>query len=169
MRPDWVRALRDECAALETAFFFKQWGEWAPLFEAEPYPRTARLIDVDGTRLCRAGRKVAGRLLDGREWNQIGGKGSRSTTSSTISGFRDRIVRAFPRPYSRQREIEAYCRSFGVAGGDAANERYAHVESNRHRCGRGSSACRRRATRQRNSRSGPTRCQHPWLRSHDVS
>lgn len=71
MRPDWVRALRDECAALETAFFFKQWGEWAPLFEAEPYPRTARLIDVDGTRLCRAGRKVAGRLLDGREWNQI--------------------------------------------------------------------------------------------------
>src|SRR5690606_27555803 len=40
MRPDWVRALRDECAALEIAFFFKQWGEWAPLFEAEPYPRT---------------------------------------------------------------------------------------------------------------------------------
>ena len=28
--PAWVRALRDECREAGAAFFFKQWGEWAP-------------------------------------------------------------------------------------------------------------------------------------------
>jgi len=28
MHPDWARALRDQCAAAGTKFFFKQWGEW---------------------------------------------------------------------------------------------------------------------------------------------
>lgn len=31
MHPQWVRSLRDQCAAAGTAFFFKQWGEWAPI------------------------------------------------------------------------------------------------------------------------------------------
>lgn len=30
MHPDWVRSLRDQCQAAGVAFFFKQWGEWAP-------------------------------------------------------------------------------------------------------------------------------------------
>ncbi len=30
MHPDWARSIRDQCAAASTAFFFKQWGEWAP-------------------------------------------------------------------------------------------------------------------------------------------
>lgn len=30
MHPDWVRSIRDQCAAAGVAFFFKQWGEWAP-------------------------------------------------------------------------------------------------------------------------------------------
>ncbi|MCX5495769.1 phage Gp37/Gp68 family protein [Kaistia dalseonensis] len=29
MHPDWVRSLRDQCAAAGVPFFFKQWGEWA--------------------------------------------------------------------------------------------------------------------------------------------
>lgn len=28
MHPDWVRGLRDQCAAAGTPFFFKGWGEW---------------------------------------------------------------------------------------------------------------------------------------------
>lgn len=31
MHPSWVRNLRDQCAEAGTAFFFKQWGEWAPV------------------------------------------------------------------------------------------------------------------------------------------
>ena len=33
MHPDWARALRDQCAAADVPFFFKQWGEWLPIFE----------------------------------------------------------------------------------------------------------------------------------------
>ena len=28
MHPDWARSLRDQCAAADVPFFFKQWGEW---------------------------------------------------------------------------------------------------------------------------------------------
>jgi protein gp37 len=30
MHPDWARSLRDQCASVGTAFFFKQWGAWLP-------------------------------------------------------------------------------------------------------------------------------------------
>lgn len=33
MHPDWARALRDQCAAADVPFFFKQWGQWAPICE----------------------------------------------------------------------------------------------------------------------------------------
>lgn len=33
MHPDWARALRDQCAAAGVPFFFKQWGDWAPVSE----------------------------------------------------------------------------------------------------------------------------------------
>lgn len=35
--PDWFRAVRNECQALEVPFFFKQWGEWYPLPEPFKY------------------------------------------------------------------------------------------------------------------------------------
>lgn len=31
MHPDWARSIRDQCAAAGVAFFFKQWGSWAPI------------------------------------------------------------------------------------------------------------------------------------------
>lgn len=31
MHPDWVRSLRDQCAAVDVPFLFKQWGEWLPI------------------------------------------------------------------------------------------------------------------------------------------
>ena len=30
MHPDWARRLRDQCAAADVPFFFKQWGAWGP-------------------------------------------------------------------------------------------------------------------------------------------
>ena len=30
MHPDWARSLRDQCAAADVPFYFKQWGEWLP-------------------------------------------------------------------------------------------------------------------------------------------
>lgn len=45
MLPEWPRSLRDQCLRSGVAFFFKQWGGLTP--------------------------KSGGRLLDGREWNEM--------------------------------------------------------------------------------------------------
>jgi protein gp37 len=45
MDPAWVRGLRDQCVAADTAFFFKQWGGRTP--------------------------KAGGRSLDGRTWDEM--------------------------------------------------------------------------------------------------
>lgn len=50
--PNWFRSLRDQCSQSGVAFHFKQWGE----FNADQ---------------VRVGKKNAGRLLDGVEWNEV--------------------------------------------------------------------------------------------------
>jgi protein gp37 len=55
MQPEWARSLRDQCTQAGIAFHFKQWGEWQP--------------SHDGME--RVGKSIAGRLLDGREWNEL--------------------------------------------------------------------------------------------------
>lgn len=88
MHPDWARSLRDQCQAAGVAFFFKQWGEWIP---GELAPGKTYYIRCDnglilggGANLkkhdfgtdfkvsaLRVGKAKAGRLLDGREWNEF--------------------------------------------------------------------------------------------------
>ena len=59
MNPDWPRRVRDDCQAAAVPYFFKGWGEWAPM-------------DVEClSKPARVGRKAAGRLLDGREWGEM--------------------------------------------------------------------------------------------------
>ncbi len=89
MHPDWARSLRDQCQAAGVPFLFKQWGEWCPRGpESLGYP------SVDGVPrfrmtgaghngqdlasdsgndvwMNRAGKKAAGRLLDGRTWDEV--------------------------------------------------------------------------------------------------
>lgn len=64
MHPDWARSLRDQCAAVGTAFHFKQWGEWRMADSALGDPPAVRNRDF-----WRVGKKAAGRLLDGVEHN----------------------------------------------------------------------------------------------------
>ncbi|MDZ4341328.1 MAG: DUF5131 family protein [Candidatus Binatia bacterium] len=83
--PDWVRSVRDQCAAAEVPFFFKQWGEWVPgsliavardtgnlqpILDASP-PRVWIHQWPDGLTSVRVGKKAAGRLLDGRTHNEL--------------------------------------------------------------------------------------------------
>lgn len=74
MHPDWARSIRDQCQAAGVAFFFKQWGEHAP-FAALPADTKIRGHTWDNggsfTSVARVGKKAAGRLLDGREWNEM--------------------------------------------------------------------------------------------------
>lgn len=85
MHPTWVQDLREQCRDADVAFFFKQWGEWVPE-GACPYfaPDTAITLNLDGTTtpaargpypaghrtLHRVGKHRAGRLLDGRTWDE---------------------------------------------------------------------------------------------------
>lgn len=90
MHPDWARSLRDQCAAVEVPFFFKQWGEWWPnppeaTMTIQQFNRQLRYIDVDtghektdptrtsDASMRKVGKKRAGRLLDGVEHNGMPG------------------------------------------------------------------------------------------------
>jgi protein gp37 len=66
MHPDWVRSLRDQCAAAGVPFLFKQWGEWAPNYLTENGERIESTMWMD-----RMGKKAAGRQLDGREHSEF--------------------------------------------------------------------------------------------------
>jgi protein gp37 len=89
MRPAWVTQLRDQCVAAHIPFLFKQWGEFV---SSHQHPDIQALYDrstsggwlgLDGQvslgkdahprpgdeHIFKTGKKLAGRLLDGREWN----------------------------------------------------------------------------------------------------
>jgi protein gp37 len=97
MHLSWVRSLRDQCTDAGVPFFFKQHGAWAPWashLEGEDGPGDT-FVNPDGdtghvwfnenlgyptncTRnwgehsqiVSRVGKKHAGRLLDGRTWDE---------------------------------------------------------------------------------------------------
>lgn len=81
MHLDWVRSLRDQCAAAGVPFLFKQWGEWIDEFNIDGAALSSpEIADPDeyfheyewesGVSSWLVGKKVAGRMLDGREWNE---------------------------------------------------------------------------------------------------
>lgn len=96
--PNWIRFLRDQCAAAKVPFFFKQWGEWAGgKFDR----RKGKMIcqpSQSGNEIGRifwtnkgcpkvhlwdeadhywthasafVGKKAAGRLIDGKEYLEL--------------------------------------------------------------------------------------------------
>lgn len=88
--PDWVRSLRDQCQAAGVPFFFKQWGEfmppesrhatypakdWRDVLDATGATRPVRFrgdaVLKSSRNVVRVGKRTAGRLLDGREWNEV--------------------------------------------------------------------------------------------------
>jgi len=88
MHPDWARNVRDQCQEAGVPFFFKQWGEWQ-VGGTDSDPGEAVMTDPhihdpnalkDGhggwaadnpTAMARVGKKLAGRELDGRTWDQV--------------------------------------------------------------------------------------------------
>ncbi len=67
MHPDWARSLRDQCVAAGVAFHLKQWGEFAPNwlnYDSGNKIPGSEWVD-------RMGKKMAGREIDGREWNEF--------------------------------------------------------------------------------------------------
>ncbi|WP_029899552.1 phage Gp37/Gp68 family protein [Nocardia brasiliensis] len=80
MHPDWARSLRDQCCQAGVPFFFKQWGDWAPVgvgmgIFRHPEKLVGPPLDDMGFRqiMRRVGKKAAGRELDGRTWDEYPG------------------------------------------------------------------------------------------------
>ena len=95
MHPDWVRSLRDQCVAANVPFFFKQWGEWLPWMEfsdahVDDDIESSRYLacyfedgkwtepeyagwdsDMPDDTVGRVGKSRAGRMLDGRTWDEV--------------------------------------------------------------------------------------------------
>lgn len=79
MHPDWVRSLRDQCQKAGVPFFFKSWGEWIPSYKTGVEFELSKLKDNEvvmsgpgyGIVMKRVGKKKAGRLLDGKVWNEF--------------------------------------------------------------------------------------------------
>lgn len=73
--PDWFRSLRDQCVEAGVPFHFKQWGEFAAFphgIGPAPSRHSINLQTKAGLMVAnRVGKKAAGRLLDGVEWNQF--------------------------------------------------------------------------------------------------
>jgi protein gp37 len=80
MHPDWVRSLRDQCAAAGVPFHFKQWGAYAPA-NNHALKKDRICVQRDGGQqwipsiagvvMDRFGAKRAGRELDGRTWDEF--------------------------------------------------------------------------------------------------
>lgn len=97
MHPSWPIMLRDQCVEAGVRYFFKQWGEFVPLKEADPQhdkpfgTDPVYAVKPDGASLHhslvydpsaipwpkgmwwvkRVGKKRAGCLLDGKIWNEF--------------------------------------------------------------------------------------------------
>ena len=52
VKPEWVLKIREQCGKRNVPFFFKQWGAYDPSGK-------------------RVGKKVAGRILEGRTWDEM--------------------------------------------------------------------------------------------------
>lgn len=72
MAPAWARSLRDQCEEAGVAYFFKQWGQFTPYYEAVD-PEAGKLImsEYPNGTMKSVGKHAAGRLLDGRTWDEL--------------------------------------------------------------------------------------------------
>lgn len=99
MHPDWARSLRDQCQSAGTAFFFKQWGEYADHTDLHSNCQTCRaasdlIVTPEGHTIgggskryggmvdenwqerraawmCCVGKSAAGRVLNGQKWDEF--------------------------------------------------------------------------------------------------
>lgn len=86
MHPQWARTIRDQCVNAGVPYFFKQWGEWLPSSSERENRENSTIVKLDGKTyplsepgpwsepsdavVNRVGKTRAGRVLDGRTWDE---------------------------------------------------------------------------------------------------
>ncbi len=100
MHPDWARSLRDQCAAADVPFLFKQWGEWIEFNHEKDGPKIHNInVKSNAANERVAEAKAEGEIcfmhVDGTKWSipeQIVGVGrlmvkvGKKTAGRTLDG-----------------------------------------------------------------------------------
>jgi len=76
MAPAWARDARDFCKRNDIPFYFKQWGEFAPVTDLLGRGMTTFKscpVNVEAEMMVKVGRGLAGHLLDGEVWRETPG------------------------------------------------------------------------------------------------
>lgn len=75
MPPSAARGARDFSILNDIPFYFKQWGEFAPLSHMSWVTEKTTFkycpLKLDGEMMIRVGKKLAGHVLDGEEWREM--------------------------------------------------------------------------------------------------
>ncbi len=69
--PDWMRHLRAQALKANVPFNFKQWGNWSPLEPGVAKAPSRAHVFPSGEVMIRKNKYAAGRMLDGRTWDQF--------------------------------------------------------------------------------------------------
>jgi len=72
--PEWFTSIRDQCVAAGVRFHFKQYGNWKPVAvdQVNGYKtKTLFLSNGSSVVVANMGKKQAGRVLDGRTWDEF--------------------------------------------------------------------------------------------------
>lgn len=88
VHPDWVRSLRDQCAAISAAFFFKQWGEWLGCTMDDPSDGSGWVIYPDDESIDLGGSKFKTMKAHGKEFFRMGKK----RAGATLDGVEHRAM-----------------------------------------------------------------------------
>jgi protein gp37 len=94
--PKWFVNLRDQCLQAGVKFLFKQWGNWAPAQVASASKQVHTFSD--GTVVVRESKGDAGRLLEGRTWDEIPGVDHVRTTGAVRESAAHRAEISAPFP-----------------------------------------------------------------------
>jgi len=72
MHPDWARSIRDQCQNAGVPSFYKSGGEWLHETQGIDFHEGHKYyVWPDESMSFRVGKKNAGRLLDGRTWDEM--------------------------------------------------------------------------------------------------
>lgn len=86
MHPGWVRNIQKQCQEQNVPFFFKQWGEWAPVDSSVDYLNQEKVcwLGMDGritppfyasvfksAAMKKCGKQKSGALFDGKEYKEF--------------------------------------------------------------------------------------------------
>ena len=75
LHPTWVRTIRNQCKAFGVPFLFKQWGDWEPIARTDGFHESPFGYNLESKLgFNRVGKVKAGRMLDGRIWDEFPGR-----------------------------------------------------------------------------------------------